>query len=261
MGFLYEEGNVMRFDEFKGKTVFITGAASGIGQAQAIAFLENGANVFGFDLDEEGLIRLKKQHGTCFSYNVGTVSNNDDVKQAVEQALSTFGHLDILLNTAGVLDGYAKTLETDEDLWNHIMDTNVKGTYFVTNAVLPHMLQRKSGVIVNMASIAGLVAGGGGAAYTASKHAIIGYTKQTDYDYCREGIRVNAIAPGAIQTPMNKADFEGDGKMAKWVAEETPAGRWAQPDEVAGLTLYLASRASDYIHGTVIPMDGGWIAR
>jgi len=261
MGFLYEEGNVMRFDEFKGKTVFITGAASGIGRAQAIAFMENGANVFGFDLDEVGLLHLKKQHGSRFSFQAGSVSNNDEVKQAVKQALSTFGSIDILLNTAGVLDGYAKTLETDEDLWNHIMDTNVKGTYFVTNAVLPHMLQRKSGVIVNMASIAGLVAGGGGAAYTASKHAIIGYTKQTDYDYCREGIRVNAIAPGAIQTPMNKADFEGDGKMAKWVAEETPAGRWAQPDEVAGLTLYLASRASDYIHGTVIPMDGGWIAR
>ncbi|MCZ2260799.1 3-oxoacyl-ACP reductase [Sporosarcina sp. G11-34] len=251
----------MRFDEFKGQTVFITGAASGIGQAQAIAFMENGATVFGFDLDEEGLLRLKSQNGSCFSYEVGSVANNDEVRQAVERALSIFGQIDILLNTAGVLDGYAKTLETDEDLWNRIMDTNVKGTYFVTNAIMPHMLARKSGVIVNMASIAGLVAGGGGAAYTASKHAIIGYTKQTDYDYCREGIRVNAIAPGAIQTPMNKADFEGDGKMAKWVAEETPAGRWAQPDEVAGLTLYLASRASDYIHGTVIPMDGGWIAR
>lgn len=251
----------MRFEEFKGKTVFITGAASGIGEAQAIAFLENGANVFALDTDEGGLLDLKKQQGSRFSYQVGTVSNNDDVKQAVESALSTFGNIDILLNTAGVLDGYKKTLETDEVLWNHIMDTNVKGTYFVTNTVLPHMLERKSGVIVNMASIAGLVAGGGGAAYTASKHAIIGYTKQTDYDYCREGIRVNAIAPGAIQTAMNKADFEGDGKMAKWVAEETPAGRWAQPDEVAGLTLYLASQASDYIHGTVIPMDGGWIAR
>ena len=204
----------MRFDEFKGKTVFITGAASGIGQAQAIAFLENGANVFALDIEMEGLLHLKKQYGSRFSYQAGTVSNNNQVKQAVERALATYGYIDILLNTAGVLDGYAKTLETDEVLWNHIMDTNVRGTYFVTNAVLPHMLERQSGVIVNMASIAGLVAGGGGAAYTASKHAIIGYTKQTDYDYCREGIRVNAIAPGAIQTPMNKADFEGDGKMA-----------------------------------------------
>ncbi|MYL59684.1 3-oxoacyl-ACP reductase, partial [Virgibacillus halodenitrificans] len=166
--------------------------------------------------------------------------------------------IDILLNTAGVLDGYAKTLDTDEALWDRIMNTNIKGTYFVTNAILPHMIENVSGVIVNMASIAGLVAGGGGAAYTASKHAIIGYTKQLDLDYCREGVRANAIAPGAIQTPMNAADFAGDGAMAEWVASETPAGRWAQPEEVAGLTLFLASNAADYIHGAVMPMDGGW---
>lgn len=112
-----------------------------------------------------------------------------------------------------------------------------------------------------MASIAGLVGGGGGAAYTASKHAVVGYTKQVNLDYCREGIRANAIAPGAIQTPMNAADFSGDGKIAEWVAQETPAGRWAQPEEVAKLTLYLAGAASDYIHGTVIPIDGGWTAK
>ncbi len=251
----------MKFEEFIGQTVFITGAASGIGQAQAVAFLDNGANVFAFDRQEEGLQSLKEQYGTRFAYSVGNVSKRDDAKRAVDQALSTFQHIDILLNTAGILDGFAKTLETDEALWDRIMDTNVKGMYVVTNAILPYMLQRKSGVIVNMASIAGLVAGGGGAAYTASKHAVIGYTKQTDADYCREGIRVNAIAPGAIQTPMNKADFEGDGAIAKWVAKETPAGRWAQPSEVAGLTLYLASQAADYIHGTVVPMDGGWTAK
>lgn len=183
------------------------------------------------------------------------------MEEAFEIALKTFKQIDILLNTAGVLDNYSKTLETDETLWDKIMDTNVKGTYLVTNTVLPQMIERKSGVIINMASIAGLVAGGGGAAYTASKHAIIGYTKQLDIDYCREGIRANAIAPGAIQTPMNNADFAGEGEIAKWVANETPAGRWAQPKEVANLTLYLASHAADYIHGAVVPIDGGWIAK
>lgn len=251
----------MKFEEYAGKTVFMTGAASGIGQAQAIAFLENGANVFALDMDEQGLLNIKKKYGERFNYSVGNVSKLEDVKQAVENALAKTESIDILLNTAGVLDGFAKTLDTDEALWNRIMDTNVKGTYLVTNAILPHMLKQKSGIVVNMASIAGLVAGGGGAAYTASKHAIIGYTKQLDYDYCREGIRANAIAPGAIQTPMNKADFEGDGEMAKWVAEETPAGRWAQPSEVANLTLYLASQAADYIHGTTVPIDGGWIVK
>ncbi|KOS69064.1 3-ketoacyl-ACP reductase [Lysinibacillus contaminans] len=251
----------MKFEEYVGKTVFVTGAASGIGQAQAIAFLENGANVFAFDMDERGLINLQQQYRERFTYRVGSVCSKADVEQAFEGAVATFKQVDILLNTAGVLDGFAKTLDTDEVLWDKIMNTNVKGTYFVTNTVLPHMLKRKSGVIVNMASIAGLVAGGGGAAYTASKHAIVGYTKQLDLDYCREGIRANAIAPGAIQTPMNKADFEGDGEIAKWVAKETPAGRWAQPSEVASLTLYLASKAADYMHGAVVPIDGGWIAK
>ncbi|MFF2177494.1 3-oxoacyl-ACP reductase [Lysinibacillus sp. NPDC058147] len=251
----------MKYEEYMGKTVFVTGAASGIGQAQAIAFLENGASVFGFDLDEQGLVNLHHQFPEQFAFKVGSVCNRNDVEQAFEAAISIFKQVDILLNTAGVLDGFAKTLDTDEALWDKIMNTNVKGTYFVTNTILPHMVKRKSGTIVNMASIAGLVAGGGGAAYTASKHAIVGYTKQLDLDYCRAGIRANAIAPGAIQTPMNKADFEGDGAMAKWVADETPAGRWAQPSEVASLTLYLTSQSADYIHGAIIPIDGGWLTK
>lgn len=251
----------MSFEEYVGKTVFVTGAASGIGHAQTIAFLDNGANVFAFDVDYEALEQMAQKLGERFSYGVGSVSNEAHVGQAVENAILTFGKIDILLNTAGILDGFAKTLDTDEALWDQVMNTNIKGTYFVTNAILPHMLKQGAGVIVNMASVAGLVAGGGGAAYTASKHAIIGYTKQLDLDYCREGIRANAIAPGAIQTPMNKADFSGDGELAKWVANETPAGRWAKPDEVANLTLYLASQGADYVHGAVMPIDGGWVAR
>lgn len=249
----------MNFEEFKEKKVFITGAASGIGHAQAIAFLENGADVFGFDKQEGNLSGLKEAYPGRFTYALGSVKSQNDVQQAVGAALTVYGKLDILLNTAGVLDDFKPTLETDEALWDHILDTNVKGTYFVTNAVLPSMLKREAGIIVNMASIAGLVPGGGGAAYTASKHAIIGYTKQLDYDYCRKGIRVNAIAPGAIQTPMNKADFDGDGEMAKWVAKETPAGRWAKPSEVAQLTLFLSSQAASYMRGAVIPLDGGWL--
>ncbi|MCG3088990.1 3-oxoacyl-ACP reductase [Sporosarcina cyprini] len=251
----------MKFEEFAGKTIFITGAGSGIGQAQAVAFLENGANVFGMDVHTTGLEMIQRQYPSRFHFEKGDVRSKRDIHEAVDSALSHFQDIHVLLNTAGVLDGFSKTLETDEELWDRIMDTNVKGTYLVTNCVLPHMLKRSSGTIINMASIAGLVAGGGGAAYTASKHAIVGYTKQLDYDYCRSGIRANAIAPGAIQTPMNAADFEGDGAMAKWVAEETPAGRWAQPSEVANLTLFLASKASDYMHGAVVPIDGGWIAK
>lgn len=237
--------------------MFVTGAASGIGYAQAELFLRTGAHVFGFDKRAEGLQKLAHAYEQ-FSYAVGSVTNKTDVKRAVQLATDKLPSLNVLLNTAGILDDYKPTLETDERLWDQVIDTNVKGTYFVTNEVLPVMLAQRSGVIINMASIAGVVAGGGGAAYTAAKHAIVGYTKQLAYDYSRKGIRVNAIAPGAIRTPMNEADFQGDGSIAKWVADETPAGRWAEAEEVAQLTKFLASDEASYIHGAVIPLDGGW---
>ena len=120
------------------------------------------------------------------------------------------------------------------------------------------MLEQGNGTIITMTSIAGLVAGGGGVAYTMSKHALVGFIKQLALDYADQGIHVNGIAPGAIETPMNAADFAGEGLMAKQVAEETPLKRWAQPKEVADLTLFLASKQANYMQGTIIPIDGGW---
>ncbi|MGL2002827.1 3-oxoacyl-ACP reductase [Enterococcus faecalis] len=248
--------------EFETKRVLVTGAASGIGQAQAIAFAEQGAEVIGIDLDETGLKQtaalVNPDSTKPFTYFVGDVSSPSFVQATMKQIVKDNGQIDILLNTAGILDDYRPSLETSEALWDQILATNLKSVFLVTNALLPYFLQQKKGVIVNMASIAGLVAGGGGAAYTASKHAIIGYTKQLSYDYAKLGIRANAIAPGAIQTPMNAADFAGEGEMVTWVASETPAGRWAQPQEVAKLSLFLASDDADYIHGTVMTIDGGW---
>ncbi|EOL46487.1 3-oxoacyl-ACP reductase [Enterococcus caccae] len=254
----------MHFDEYQGKTIFVTGAASGIGQAQAISFVKQGANVLGMDLDQMGLSQTAEHVKTAsgkFIACTGDVTKEDQISIAVKKANESFGTIQILLNTAGILDDYTPTLETTEALWDRVLGINLKGTFLITNQILPQMIAQKQGVIINMASIAGMVAGGGGAAYTASKHAIIGYTKQLDHDYIRKGIRANAIAPGAIQTPMNAADFAGDGTMAKWVANETPAGRWAKPEEVASLTLFLASEQADYIHGTVMTIDGGWLEK
>lgn len=248
----------MKFEEYEGKTVFITGASSGIGFAQAEAFLKQGACVYAIDQNETGLQQLKQAYPKTFSYRCTNVTSLEEVAESVGQALREHVRIDILINTAGILDDYKSTLDTTEELWDEVFNTNVKGIYYVTNYILPHMLKWERGVIVNTASIAGLVAGGGGAAYTASKHAIIGYTKQLAYDYSDKGIRVNALAPGAIRTPMNDADFANGGEMAKWVEQETPAGRWAEPEEVANLTLFAASSAADYIHGAVLPIDGGW---
>ncbi|MGK0552435.1 3-oxoacyl-ACP reductase [Enterococcus faecalis] len=254
----------MNFTEYQGKHIWITGAASGIGQAQAQAFTEQGANVFALDIDPVGLAATAqrvKHHPGQFDYFPGDVSQLQQVQQAVYLANQRFGTIDVLVNTAGILDAYKPTLETSEKLWERVMNTNVKGSFHTTNTVLPQFIQQKQGVIINMASIAGLVAGGGGAAYTTAKHAIIGYTKQVDLDYAKYGIRANAIAPGAIKTPMNAADFAGTAELAAWVAKETPAGRWAQPSEVAALTLFLASNCADYIHGSVFPIDGGWLEK
>lgn len=254
----------MHFHEYNERTIFITGAASGIGQAQAIAFVTQGANVVGFDLNTAGLADTIEKTANLagkFAAYPGDVSNKNEIISAIEKTNELFGTIHILLNTAGILDNYTPTLETTEELWDRVLSVNLKGIFLVTNQVLPQMLKQKHGVIINMASIAGMVAGGGGAAYTASKHAIIGYTKQLDYDYIKQGIRANAIAPGAIQTPMNAADFADNGKVAAWVAKETPAGRWAKPEEVASLTLFLASEQADYIHGTAMAIDGGWLEK
>lgn len=247
---------------FNQTNIFITGAASGIGQAQTLAFLEKGANVLGMDCNAltETVNRAEKLAGNLIPFQ-GDITEKSAIAEAVAAINQTYGRIHILLNTAGILDDYATTLETSEELWDRVLLVNLKGTYLVTNAILPQMLDNSAGVIINMASIAGMTAGGGGASYTAAKHALIGYTKQLTYDYAKQGIRVNAIAPGAIQTPMNAADFSGDGQLAATIAQETPAQRWADPEEVAALTLFLASKQADYIHGTVMTIDGGWLTR
>lgn len=250
------------YPEFKNVSVIVTGVASGIGRAQAEKFLLEGAFVFGGDInDNEAVKNLKRRFPQTFRFKLCDVTELEQIKQFADAALHFLGGCEILLNTAGILDAYKPTLETDEELWDKIMNTNLKSIFRLTNAVLPSMLKQSYGVIINMASIAGMVAGGGGAAYTAAKHAIIGYTKQLDYDYAKSGIRACSIAPGAINTPMNAADFAGDAHMARQVAEETPAGRWAKPEEVAELTLFLASPRADYIHGANVPIDGGWVEK
>lgn len=245
---------------FNDKIVFVTGAASGIGAAQAQAFLEAGATVFAFDQQELGLPNMRKHFPEQFAFQIGDVRNKQNLQMGLQNCHDTFGKVDILLNTAGVLDDYLTLSETEDDLWEKIMDTNLKSMFTLTKLVLPELLENQ-GTIINMASIAGLVAGGGGIAYTTSKHAIVGFTKQLALDYAAKGLHVNAIAPGAINTPMNQADFAGEGQMAKWVAEETPVKRWATPEEVAYATLFLASDEARYLQGTILPIDGGWLLK
>lgn len=242
----------MDFCDFKNKQVLITGCSSGIGLAQARAFLAQGAIVSGIDIQKCPINNSEKFH-----FYQANILNAVQVAQVTE----AIGSVDILLNTAGVLDDYQPLLATSQNDFERVISTNLISIFIMTQQVLPKMLAKKTGVIINMCSIAGLVAGGGGIAYTASKHAVAGFTKQLALDYAKDNIKINAIAPGAIKTPMNAKDFAGSGEMAQWVAEETPVKRWGTAEEVASLSLFLASDASNYIQGAIIPIDGGWTVK
>ncbi|KRN33413.1 3-oxoacyl-ACP reductase [Weissella halotolerans] len=240
--------------DYHGKTVLLTGAASGIGAAQLATYLKLGARVYALDRKP-----IQIHHPALTSF-VLDLSDALALAQWIADQQSWLDQVDIFLSTAGILDAFTPFLqETPVDFWQ-VMAINLEAPIVLTRAVLTGMVARQAGQILYMASIAGLVAGGGGAAYTTSKHALVGFMRQLALDYAGT-VHVNAIAPGAINTPMNAADFAGSGEMAKEVAKATPVGRWAQPQEVADLSVFLTSPQADYIQGQVIPIDGGWLVK
>lgn len=246
------------------KVGFITGAGSGMGRAQAFLFAKEGAKVIAADINLDGVNEvvelINAKGGDALAVYID-VSNKASVEAAVNEGLKKYGRIDILSNTAGILDGYAPTLETSEELWDRTININLKGVYFVTNAVLPQMIENGQGTVINIASIAAFVAGGGGAAYTASKHAIAGYTKQLSFDYGGKGIKANAIAPGAIETGMTKQIFEEGSADVMEAVNSVPAGRYGQAEEIANVALFLASEDSSFMHGAIVPVDGGWLVK
>lgn len=243
--------------------MLVTGAGSGIGLAQAVAFLEAGHSVLGFDINhDENVNTLLAVYPDRFNFYQVDVTQPKEFQPLLDRWLIEYKYLNVLCNTAGILDNYQPLDQTTLETWEYVMHTNVTSQFIVTKICLPYLIASKASRVVNMASIASLTAGGGGISYTASKHAIAGFTKQLAYDYADQGLRANAIAPGAINTPMNSLDFiENDGQMAHEVAAQTPTKRWADASEVAALTLFLASDAADYMQGNIIPLDGGWLIR
>lgn len=245
----------------KGKTAIITGAASGLGKAQALTFAREGAQIVVADLNEEGVNNtveeIKKLGGEAIGVKVD-VTADEDIEQLVDKAISAFGKISILSNTAGMFDQYKPLLDTSNDFWDKILKVNLTSIYKVTSKVLPYMLEQQYGVIINLASGAGLIGGGGGIGYTSTKHAVVGFTKSLNTDYGHKGIRTNAIAPGLIETPMVQSLIDNPEYMQ--TIKKLPAGRYGQPQEVADLALFLASDESSYIYGAIIPVDGGLLA-
>ena len=227
------------------KTVLVTGASSGIGRAQALTFLENGYRVYGVDKGENP--------GFLNELRFFKMDLTDDLTPL----FTSLPEVDILCNTAGILDDYRPLHETGDEDWEQLFALNLTATMKITRFYLQKMLEKKSGVIINMCSIASFLAGGGGAAYTTSKHALAGLTKQIALDYADQNIQVFGLAPGAVKTAMTAADFEPGG-LADWVAEETPIKRWLDPQEIADVSLFLASGRAAAMQGEIIKIDGGW---
>jgi NAD(P)-dependent dehydrogenase (short-subunit alcohol dehydrogenase family) len=248
-----------RAARFGGRVAVITGAGSGMGAAMARGFFAEGATVVALDVDAGGLERTIADLGGASDRARAVVLDVTD-RAAVAAFAGDLERVDVLCNNAGILDDYTPAHETSWELWTRILAVNLTGPYLMAHALVPMMLDQGKGAIVNTASIAGFVAGGGGAAYTTSKHGLIGLTKQLAFDYGRHGIRANAICPGAIATGMTVElrTPELGNEHVNAAIEGTPAGRWGEPEEVANLALFLASDEASFIHGVPVLVDGGW---
>lgn len=243
------------------RRVLVTGAGSGMGAAMVKEFVARGDRVAALDLDVGAAKTLAGElpEGQCFPIQVD-VGDARSVDVAIGTALARLGGADVLCNNAGILDNYYALLDTPPDLWERILRTNLTGPFLVSRAILPAMLQGGGGVIINTASIAAFVAGGGGTAYTSAKHGLMGLTRQMAFDYGRHNVRVNAICPGAVRTGMTQHLFEPETRQEHIDAAiaGTPAGRWAEPGEIAKLAAFLASDTAAFIHGAAYVIDGGW---
>ena len=243
-----------------GKIAIVTGAASGIGRAQARLYAAAGANLLITDQHSgplETLVSSIRDAGDSALPHVADLSSPAEIQALVSAALSKFGRIAILANTAGLHDDFARSLDTTEEVWDRVFSVNMKAVFSLTNAVLPTMLDQGSGVIVNIASVSSFIAGGGGAAYTASKHAILGYTRQLSHDYGRKGIRANALCPGMVETGMTRELLEDATSRLVKAVTAVPAGRYGQPEDIAEAALFLASDASSFMHGAALTVDGG----
>ncbi len=246
-----------------GKVALITGSASGIGAAVALRFAQEGARIAGIDTQDlaEGdwadALRLTGG-GPVHKLDV---RDKAAVVRAVADVEAEYGQIDVLVNSAGVAGGGPVHLIPDEE-WDRVMDINLKGTLHACQAVVPGMLARESGSIVNVASVEGIEGFEGGSAYNASKGAVILLTRNMAIDYGRKGIRVNAVCPGFIDTPLFRSTLETEGmaEIREKIRDAHQLGRFGRPEEIANGALFLASDEASFVTGQALPIDGGYTA-
>jgi len=249
----------------KGKTAIVTGASSGIGRAIALLFAGEGAHVAVVaNLNQKGASETAKEiqsMGRRAFWTLADVSTASAANQLVERTLEEFGRIDILVNNAGIggrQAGSGSLLDTSEEAWDRILAVNLKSVYLMSKPTVRHMVHQKGGVVINIASVFGMAGFAGISAYGAAKSGIIHLTRSMAIDYGPLGIRVNAIAPGVIQTRMVEEHLKDPGYQKRMV-EAVPLGRLGTPMDVAHGALFLASDEASYINGHTLVIDGGWL--
>src|SRR5215213_8700093 len=246
---------------FAGKVAFVTGGASGIGRAAALAFARQGASVVVGDVSAEGNQEtahlIEKEGGRALAVRCD-VRRGEEVRAALDKTAEIFGRLDAAFNNAGIEPRKpAPTADYDEDEWNRIIDINLRGVFLCMKQEIPLILRQGGGAIVNTSSGAGVIGIKGSPAYTAAKHGVIGLTRAAALDYAGQNLRINAICPGYIDTPMMQRFTGGTAEgRAKVIAEE-PAGRMGKPEEIAATVVWLCSDAAGFVIGHAMVVDGG----
>lgn len=246
--------------DFTGKVAFVTGATSGIGRATALAFAKAGAAVTVADVSEEGNLetaRLIEEAGGRVLAVRCDVSKSEDVKAALDRTIQTFGKLDFAFNNAGIEQPVAPVSEIEDEDFDRLVAINLRGMFLCLKHQVPLLLRNGGGAIVNTSSGAGVKGIAGQAAYAATKHAVIGMTKSAALDYAKDGIRINAVCPGIIDTPMMQRFTGGTPEgLARVIAQE-PVGRMGKSEEIAAAVLYLCSDMAAFVIGHAMVVDGG----
>lgn len=244
------------------QVALITGAGSGIGRAAALAFAEEGARVVASDLHSangEETARMIRDSGRQAQFIAADVAERTQVETLIEEAVKQYGRLDFAFNNAGIEGDMASTVECTDTNWDTTLATNLTGVWLCMRYELAQMLARGSGAIVNCSSIAGLVGFPRLPAYVASKHGIIGLTRAAALEYARQGIRINAVCPGVIQTAMVERLVRAHPEMDLVALE--PIGRMGTPEEVAAAVIWLCSERASFVTGQAIAVDGGWVTQ